>query len=337
MKKPRSKQRKKAERVAQAEDKRVLAKNAEFIRGVGEHARKRSIEDIIAVGERLTDSKPRVPRGKWPAWLKEEFGWSERTALNLMRVYELAISEEYKSVNFTDLSIAVSALYALARSSTPKEVRAKIIGRAKAGEHISASDGEEAVHPPPTETSEVDGHESLSVVAEQPTTTETSEEADGHESLSVVTEESEREEVTGTEDDAAREPDYRAKVRDTRGWAAEITVLARKCIRYRNLAAKHMDRAVLREVVDDQMFAGWCEGYENFGMLLDKVKSVRASQPTPSSEATSDATAASDPTTETPSISPAEVVNEATLDEATSDEAASSATAPENATSDITT
>jgi|SRR5215471_3923108 len=312
MKKPRSKQRKKAERVAQAEDKRVLAKNAEFIRGVGERARKRTIEDIIAVGERLTDSKPRVPRGKWPAWLKEEFGWSERTALNLMRVYELAISEEYKSVNFTDLRIAVSALYALARPSTPKEVRAKIIGRAKAGEHISASDGEEAVHP---QTSEVDGHESLS----------------------VVTEESEREEVTGTEDDAAREPDYRAKVRDTRGWAAEITVLARKCIRYRNLAAKHMDRAVLCEVVDDQMFAGWCEGYENFGMLLDKVKSVRASQPTPSSEATSDATAASDPTTETPSISPAEVVNEATLDEATSDEAASSATAPENATSDITT
>jgi len=312
MKKPRSKQRKKAERVAQAEDKRVLAKNAEFIRGVGERARKRTIEDIIAVGERLTDSKPRVPRGKWPAWLKEEFGWSERTALNLMRVYELAISEEYKSVNFTDLRIAVSALYALARPSTPKEVRAKIIGRAKAGEHISASDGEEAVHP---QTSEVDGHESLS----------------------VVTEESEREEVTGTEDDAAREPDYRAKVRDTRGWAAEITVLARKCIRYRNLAAKHMDRAVLCEVVDDQMFAGWCEGYEDFGMLLDKVKSVRASQPTPSSEATSDATAASDPTTETPSISPAEVVNEATLDEATSDEAASSATAPENATSDITT
>ena len=86
--------------------------------------------------------------------------------MNLMRVYELAISEEYKSVNFTDLSIAVSALYALARPSTPKEVRAKIIGRAKAGEHISASDGEEAVHPPPTETSEGDGQEALSAAAD---------------------------------------------------------------------------------------------------------------------------------------------------------------------------
>src|SRR5262245_38579860 len=107
-----------------------------------------------------------------------------------------------------------------------------------------------------------------------------------------------------------------------------------KGVRYGNPATKYMDPAVLREVVTNQMLACWYEGGQGLITLADKVTSVLA---TPSD----DTTMASDPTTETPSISPAEVVHTAPPpmfedppSAATSDEAASSATATENATSD---
>ena len=322
---------------------------------MGELLRKHTIEAIIAVGERLTDSKSRLKHGEWAPWLKKNFGWSDSTALNLMNVHKLAISEEFKSVNFKELGIAVSALYALARPSTPKEVQAKVIVDAKTGKQITIEDVNDALHPTPTETSDVNGRESRT---EQ--STHTALQIDGVEALSVAADESKREEVTETEDDTPREPDYQAKLRDTRGWAAEITTLALKCVRYRNLAAKHMDAAVLREVVNDQMLAGWCEGYENLGTLIDKVKSVLAFLPVvtdvqsfsevPRTDTKSDPTTetASNPPAETASIDPAVSKNEEnsvqpnlmpedTVSETTSDEGASSETASENATSDITT
>jgi DUF3102 family protein len=158
----------------QKENERILAEHVEFILGVAERARRRTIEDIIAVGERLIDAQSRLDHGEWAGWLEKNFGWSDSTALNLMNVYRLVKSAEYESLNFKVLSITVSELYALARPSTPKEVKAKIIGRAKAGEYIgvgSVDDAKAALQPTPTETakpqeeapqitsSEVDGHE----------------------------------------------------------------------------------------------------------------------------------------------------------------------------------
>src|SRR5262245_5913617 len=131
MKKPRSKKptkakaKAKSERVAQKENERALARNVKIILGVVENARRRTIEEIIVVGERLTDSQSRLDHGDWGGWLEKNFGWSESTALNIMNVYRLVISEEYESLNFKEMSIVVSELYALARPSTPKEVRDK--------------------------------------------------------------------------------------------------------------------------------------------------------------------------------------------------------------------
>jgi Protein of unknown function (DUF3102) len=122
----------------------VLAKHAEVIRTLGQ----RVVKDIVEIGRRLTESKKRVGHGKWAEWLETEFDWSEGTALNFMRVYELA--ENYKSKNFTDLSfadliIAPSALYVLARPSTPNGVRDEMLERAAAGEKISHSAVQEAL------------------------------------------------------------------------------------------------------------------------------------------------------------------------------------------------
>jgi hypothetical protein len=349
MKKSRSKQqtkakaKAKAERAAQAENERALAKNVEIILGVAERARKQTIEDIIVVGERLIDSQSRLKHGKltWAGWLEKNFDWSESTALNFMNVYRLVTSQEYETLNFKEMSIVLSELYALARPSTPKEVKAKIIGRAKAGEHIGVGsvDDAKASHQPQStspDTSEGDG--AVHQEAPQPLATETSE-GDGHEAPRAAAEESKREEAPREpqKDDPPREPDHKAKLRDTQGWAAEVTQFAMRGVRYGNPATKYMDPAVLREVVTNQMLACWYEGGQGLITLADKVTSVLA---TPSD----DTTAASDPTTETPSISPAEVVNTAPPpmfedppNEATSDEGASSATAPENATSDVTT
>jgi hypothetical protein len=133
-----------AERAVQEGQDPELAKHAEMIRTLG----KRVVKDIIEIGRRLTEAKKLVGHGHWADWLKTEFDWSEGTALNFMRVFEFA--EDYKSKNFmdlkiADLSIAPSALYALARPGTPEEVRAEMMERAEAGEAISNSDVQEAL------------------------------------------------------------------------------------------------------------------------------------------------------------------------------------------------
>src|SRR5437016_5019833 len=69
---------------------------------------KRTISDIVEIGRRLTACKDIVGHGNWQTFLDREFGWSASTALNFMRVFDLA---ETKSSNFTDLALPVSSLY----------------------------------------------------------------------------------------------------------------------------------------------------------------------------------------------------------------------------------
>jgi len=135
-----------AERAVQEGQDPELAKHAAVIRKLS----KRAITDIIEVGRQLKLAKGRVGHGNWEPWLKKEFGWSAATALNFIHVYELA--EDYKSVKFTDLRIAPSALYALARPSTPDEVRDEMMERAEAGKPISNNDVQEAIQATPAET-----------------------------------------------------------------------------------------------------------------------------------------------------------------------------------------
>jgi len=108
-------------------DNRILAKHAAAICRLG----KRVVADVIEIGRLLTECKLICGHGNWLPWLDREFGWTDDTALNFMRVYELS-----KSRNFRDLSLPLSGLYLLAAPSTPQEARDEIIERAQAGEKI---------------------------------------------------------------------------------------------------------------------------------------------------------------------------------------------------------
>jgi hypothetical protein len=108
-----------------------LAEHAASIRRLG----KRVVGDIIEIGRRLTECRDIVGHGHWHDWLDAEFGWSDQTALNYMRVYEMA-----ESKNFLDLNIPVSALYLLAAPGTPEQARFEVVERAKAGEIVPVTD-----------------------------------------------------------------------------------------------------------------------------------------------------------------------------------------------------
>jgi cell division protein FtsB len=113
---------------------------------LGEHAIairelcKRSIDNVIEVGRRLAEAKTIAGHGNWSAWLDHEFKWTDDTARNFMRVFELS-----KSRNFRDLSLPVSALYMIAAPSTPDEVRDEVLERAQAGEPVSVAEIKAAI------------------------------------------------------------------------------------------------------------------------------------------------------------------------------------------------
>jgi hypothetical protein len=104
------------------------------VAALGEHAIairelcKRTIDNVIEVGRRLTEAQVVAGHGNWSAWLDHEFKWTDDTARNFMRVFELS-----KSRNFRDLSLPVSALYMITAPSTPEDVRDEVLERAQAG------------------------------------------------------------------------------------------------------------------------------------------------------------------------------------------------------------
>ena len=54
---------------------------------------------MIEIARRLTERHEICGPGNWLPWLQREFGWTDRHALNYVRVYELSL----KSENFSDL------------------------------------------------------------------------------------------------------------------------------------------------------------------------------------------------------------------------------------------
>jgi hypothetical protein len=95
---------------------------------------RRTIEDIIQIGQELIDQKKALP-GRFLTWLELEFEMSERSAQNFMRV-----AEQYAGKSATVADLSPKALYELAAPSTPLEVRIEIESRIEAGELVTASD-----------------------------------------------------------------------------------------------------------------------------------------------------------------------------------------------------
>jgi hypothetical protein len=90
---------------------------------------------IIEIGRELIAAKAEVAHGEWLSWLEEEFGWSDDTARNYMRVAEV-----FQIPNSSGFD--VTALYVLAAPGVPQEVRDEAIERAEAGERITKADAD---------------------------------------------------------------------------------------------------------------------------------------------------------------------------------------------------
>ena len=95
---------------------------------------RQTVQNIVEIGEKLTQAKAELGHGNFTRWLKYEFEWQERSARNFMRVAEV-----FKTANFADLDFAASALYLLAAPSVPEVVRETALSMAHNGETITYS------------------------------------------------------------------------------------------------------------------------------------------------------------------------------------------------------
>ena len=84
---------------------------------------KRTSEDLITIGNNLTEVKQKLPHGLYGKWLKAEFAMTDRQALNFMRV---ATRFGNKSEMISDLAPAI--IYEIAAPSTTDEIADQVIG-----------------------------------------------------------------------------------------------------------------------------------------------------------------------------------------------------------------
>jgi hypothetical protein len=92
---------------------------------------KRTAQDTVEIGQKLREVKSRLEHGLFGGWLKSEFDWGWRTANNYILVAD-------KFANFANIdTIAPSALYLLASSSTPEDVKQEFLEQAEAGEPVT--------------------------------------------------------------------------------------------------------------------------------------------------------------------------------------------------------
>lgn len=69
------------------------------INNIKEQTRKMALFNSIEIGRRLVEAKSLLSHGEWGEWLKSSVNYSQRTASNLMRIFE-----EYGSTQITLLS-----------------------------------------------------------------------------------------------------------------------------------------------------------------------------------------------------------------------------------------
>ncbi|WP_233384651.1 DUF3102 domain-containing protein [Methylobacterium sp. C25] len=83
---------------------------------------------VLAIGRDLKAAKTHLRHGQFGRWLREEFGWSERTAQRYMQAARV-FGDEPDTVS----DLAPGAVYALSAESTPAAVRTAVLARVEAG------------------------------------------------------------------------------------------------------------------------------------------------------------------------------------------------------------
>ncbi|MEM9163676.1 MAG: DUF3102 domain-containing protein [Cyanobacteria bacterium P01_F01_bin.4] len=96
---------------------------------------RRSAQDVWEIGQKLADVRSRLKYGQFLTWLKVEFGWSQRTAYNFIKVYE-TFGDRF--ANLAKVDIATSLLYQLASPSVPDDLRDQVLQAAEQGQKITA-------------------------------------------------------------------------------------------------------------------------------------------------------------------------------------------------------
>jgi phage N-6-adenine-methyltransferase len=104
---------------------------------------RRTARDIFDIGQKLLVVKNQLGHGNFGQWLKAEFNWSDRTAQRYM-----SVATQFECDNLTDLSIAPSALYLLASSSTPQEARNEALELAQKGVTITSDVAKQIIEDP---------------------------------------------------------------------------------------------------------------------------------------------------------------------------------------------
>lgn len=114
-------------------DQTFLDLKAEQIRAVAANA-------VIEIGQHLIEAKERVGHGNFIHWVHSEFGWSEDSAQNYMRVAKLPNAEALRYLPFTR-----EALYLLAGSTVPEPARAAAVAEAEDGKRITKKRADELI------------------------------------------------------------------------------------------------------------------------------------------------------------------------------------------------
>ena len=73
------------DRLEMVRDYNVIATEINIIKA---HTNKILLNSAIEIGKRLKEAKKIVGHGNWEKWLEEEVSYSQRTATNLMRIYD---------------------------------------------------------------------------------------------------------------------------------------------------------------------------------------------------------------------------------------------------------
>ncbi len=95
-----------------------------FLQAKAENIRarmKRSVEDIIAIGQDLIEVKERLEHGEFLAWVEAEFRMSDQTAENFMHV-----AKRFADKIQTVWNLPARVVYELAAPGTPDEVVRKV-------------------------------------------------------------------------------------------------------------------------------------------------------------------------------------------------------------------
>jgi Protein of unknown function (DUF3102) len=107
---------------------------------------RRTAQDVIDIGHKLTLVKEHLKHGEFRAWLQAEFSWSISTAARFMRV-----ATRFKRANLVNSDISASALYLLAESSTPNVAQEEALELSRQGENVTYSVAKDIVRKHKTE------------------------------------------------------------------------------------------------------------------------------------------------------------------------------------------